>query len=38
VTALTAWQHRDCEITRIDALVLLGMFGGLMAWTIWQGL
>jgi len=38
VTALAAWQLRDGEITRIDALVLLGVFGGLMAWTIWQGL
>jgi cation:H+ antiporter len=38
VTALAAWQIRDGAITRIDALVLLGVFGGLMAWTIWQGM
>jgi cation:H+ antiporter len=38
VTALAAWQLRDGEITRIDAQVLLIVFGGLMAWTIWQGL
>jgi cation:H+ antiporter len=38
VTALAAWQLRDGEITRFDAVVLLGVFGGLMSWTIWQGL
>lgn len=38
MTALAAWRLRDGEITCIDARVLLGMFGGLMAWTIWQGL
>ncbi|MGB7934176.1 MAG: calcium/sodium antiporter [Gammaproteobacteria bacterium] len=38
VTALAAWQLWDGEITRIDAFVLLGVFGGLMTWTIWQGL
>jgi cation:H+ antiporter len=38
VTALAAWQVWDGEITRIDALVLLGVFGGLMAWTIRQGM
>jgi cation:H+ antiporter len=38
VTALAAWQLRDGEVTRIDAMVLLAVFGGLMAWTIWQGL
>jgi cation:H+ antiporter len=38
VTALTAYQLWDGELTRIDSLVLLGVFGGLMAWTIWQGL
>jgi cation:H+ antiporter len=37
-TALAAWQLRDGEVTRLDALVLLAVFGGLMAWTIWQGL
>jgi cation:H+ antiporter len=38
VTLLAAWQLRDGEITRFDALVLLGAFAVLMAWTIWQGL
>jgi cation:H+ antiporter len=38
VTALAAWQLWDGEITRFDAVVLLGVFGGLMSWTIWQGL
>ena len=38
VTVLAAWQLWDGEITWIDAVVLLAMFGGLMAWTIWQGL
>lgn len=38
VTALAAWQIWDGEITRVDAIVLLGVFGGLMAWTIQQGM
>jgi cation:H+ antiporter len=38
ITALAAWQVFDGEITRIDALVLLGVFAGLMGWTIWQGM
>jgi cation:H+ antiporter len=38
VTALAAYQLADGEITRADALVLLGVFGALMAWTIRQGL
>jgi len=38
VTALAAYQIWDGDITRIDALVLLGVFGALMAWTIRQGL
>jgi len=37
VTVLAAWQLWDGEITRFDAVVLLCVFGGLMAWTIWQG-
>lgn len=37
VTALAAWQLHDGEVTRIDALVLLCVFAGLMAWTIWEG-
>lgn len=38
ITALAAWQLWDGDITRTDALILLGVFGGLMAWTIWQGM
>jgi cation:H+ antiporter len=38
VTALAAWQIRDCTITRGEAVALLAVFGVLMAWTIWQGL
>ncbi len=38
VTALAAWQIRDGDITRGDAVVMLCVFGALMAWTIWQGM
>ena len=38
VTALAAWQIRDGEVSRFDAVVLLVVLGGLMAWTIRQGL
>jgi cation:H+ antiporter len=38
VTALAAWQLRDGEVSRTEALVLLGVFAGLMSWAIWQGL
>ena len=38
ITALAAWQIRDGEITRVDALVLLAVFAGLMTWTIRQGM
>jgi cation:H+ antiporter len=38
VTALTAFQLWDGELTRSEALILLGVFGGLMAWTIREGL
>ena len=38
VTGLAASQLWDGRITRLDAIVLLTVFGGLMAWTIWQGL
>jgi cation:H+ antiporter len=37
VTVLAGWQLWDGDISRFDALVLLGVFAGLMAWTIWQG-
>lgn len=38
ITVLAGWQTWDGEITRIDALMLLAVFAGLMAWTVWQGL
>jgi len=38
VTVLAAYQIYDGEITRLDSLILLAVFGGLIAWTIWQGL
>jgi cation:H+ antiporter len=38
VTALAVWQLWDGELTRVDALVLVGLFAGLMAWSIRQGL
>lgn len=38
VTALAAWQLLDGAITRADAMTLIAVFAGLMAWTIWQGL
>lgn len=38
VTALAAWQLSDGTISRFDAWILLGLFAGLMTWTIRQGL
>lgn len=38
ITVLAGWQTWDGEITRLDALMLLAVFAGLMAWTVWQGL
>ncbi len=38
VTMFAAWQLWDGELSRSDALILLGVFTGLMAWTIWQGM
>jgi len=37
VTALAAWQLSDREICRNDAMILLAVFAGLMAWAVWQG-
>jgi len=37
VTAIAAWQLWDGKITRLEAMVLLALFGSLMTWTIWQG-
>jgi cation:H+ antiporter len=38
VTLLAAWQLWDGELSRFDAMVLLGVFAGLMIWTILQGI
>lgn len=38
VTVLAAFQLWDGELSRNDAFVLLGVFAGLMIWTVWQGL
>lgn len=38
VTAIAAWQLADGHITRLDALVLLLVFGAVMSWSIWQGM
>lgn len=38
VTGLAAWQLRDGQLTRFDAMVLLLVFALLLAWTVWQGL
>lgn len=38
VTALAAYQVWDGEISRLDAAVLLGVLGSLMAWAIWRGM
>ncbi|MCD6533308.1 MAG: calcium/sodium antiporter [Deltaproteobacteria bacterium] len=38
ITGLAAFQLRDGELTRIDAWILLGVLGGVLFWTIRQGL
>ena len=38
LTAIAALQLWDGQITRLEAVVLLTVFGGLMFWTIRQGL
>jgi cation:H+ antiporter len=38
ITGLSAFQIADGHISLMDAWVLLAIFGGLMAWTIRQGL
>ncbi len=38
VTVLAVFQLWDGELSRDDAFVLLGVFAGLMIWTVWQGL
>lgn len=36
-TALAGWQLWDGTVSRTDAVVLLGVFGALMLWTVGQG-
>ena len=38
ITILAAWQLRDGSVTRLEAAVLMGVFAGLMGWSIRQGL
>ena len=38
VTVPAAWQLWDGELSRLDAAILLAIFGAVMGWTIWQGL
>ena len=38
VTVLAAFQLRDGQLTRMDSVVLMAVFGILMSWSIWQGL
>lgn len=38
LTAIAALQLWDGQVTRFEAMVLLAVFGGLMFWTIRQGL
>ncbi len=38
VTALAAYQVWDGQLSRWDAVVLLTLFAGLMAWTLWESL
>ncbi len=38
VTALAAWQLWDGEVTRTEGWILLGVFAGLMTWTVWEGM
>lgn len=38
VTLLAIGLVADLDLTRLDAAILLLVFGGLMAWTIYQGL
>ncbi len=37
ITGLAAFQLLDGELSRVDAWSLLAVFGGLVAWTIFQG-
>ena len=37
VTLFAIWQLLDGTLTRLDAMVLVGVFSVLLAWTIWSG-
>lgn len=37
VTALAAWQVKNGSVSRLDAVVLLFVFGGLLLWAVIQG-
>ena len=37
-TALGAWQLQDGTVSRMDALILLVAFGGIMGWSVWRGM
>ncbi len=38
ITAISAWIVSDGRITRMESVLLLGLFVLLMGWTIWQGM
>jgi len=38
ITGLAAFQLRDGDLSRLDAIVLLGVFAAVMGWSIWLGL
>jgi len=38
VTALSAWLLWNGQLSRVEAVALLVVFGGLMVWTVWQGI
>ena len=38
ITALGGWQLLDGTVSRTDAVVLLLVFGGLLAWSLWTAL
>lgn len=38
ITFAAAWQLWDGNLSRMDSVVLLLIFAGLMGWTIWQGM
>ena len=38
VTVVAAWQLMDGQVTRVEGLVLLGLFAGVMGWSCWHGM